>query len=88
VAIIAVVWMTFMIVVLMFPSSPVVDSASTGMNYSCVVLGGTLSFAVVYYYLPKVGGKHWFEGPVQNLPNGHYLADMDGGGKTEIASSK
>ncbi|KAJ7847536.1 amino acid/polyamine transporter I [Mycena leptocephala] len=62
VAVIAVVWMNFMIVVLMFPVSPIVDSAS--MNYSCVVLGGTLSFAVAYYYIPKVGGKYWFEGPI------------------------
>ncbi|KAJ7849614.1 APC amino acid permease [Mycena leptocephala] len=68
-----------MIIVMMFPSSLVVDSAS--MNYSCVVLGGTLSFAVGYYYIPKVGGKYWFEGPVKNVPSRQYTegSESDGG---------
>ncbi|KAJ7490941.1 APC amino acid permease [Mycena latifolia] len=89
VAVIAVVWMGFMIVVMMFPSSSVVDSAS--MNYSCVVLGGTLAFAFAYYYVPKVGGKYWFEGPVRNVPHGNYIADSesDGGkGNVEETESK
>jgi hypothetical protein len=83
VAIIAVVWMVFMIIVMMFPSSLVVDSAS--MNYSCVVLGGTLSFAVGYYYIPKVGGKYWFEGPVKNVPSRQYTEDSESdGGKSNV----
>jgi hypothetical protein len=68
--------MNFMIVVLMFSVSPIVDSIS--MNYSCVVLGGTLSFAVAYYYIPKVGGKFWFEGPVRNIPGGNSIVDTPG----------
>ncbi|KAJ7753415.1 APC amino acid permease [Mycena maculata] len=78
VAVIAVVWMICMIVVLMFPASLAVKAAS--MNYSCVVLGGTLLFAVGYYHIPKVGGKYWFEGPVRNVPqvDGNvYAVDAD-----------
>ncbi|KAJ6552791.1 amino acid/polyamine transporter I [Mycena capillaripes] len=77
VAVVSVVWMIFMIVVLMFPTSQTVDAAS--MNYSCVVLGGTLIFAVVYYYFPKIGGKYWFEGPVKNVPSD----DGEGGGSED-----
>ncbi|KAJ7142136.1 APC amino acid permease [Mycena crocata] len=72
VAVAAVCWMVFMIVVLMFPGSPTVDS--TSMNYSCVVLGGTLLFATVYYYIPGIGGRHWFQGPVKNV---NYIARGD-----------
>ncbi|OBZ67516.1 putative amino-acid permease PB24D3.02c [Grifola frondosa] len=65
VAIVAVSWMTFMGVVLLFPSTPQV--AQTDMNYTVVVLGGVLCLATAYYYLPVYGGSCWFQGPVANI---------------------
>lgn len=65
VAFMAVLWMAFALVVLMFPASPGPDPAA--MNYACVVLGGILSLAVAYYYVPVYGGKVWFRGPLRNV---------------------
>ncbi|KAJ7471678.1 APC amino acid permease [Mycena galericulata] len=65
VAIIAVLWMWFMTIVLMFPSAP--DPGSPTMNYTVVVLGGVLFLSIVYYYIPAYGGRYWFKGPVANV---------------------
>lgn len=32
-----------------------------------VAIGGVLVLAVVYFYLPKYGGKYWFKGPVSTI---------------------
>ncbi|KAJ7697014.1 hypothetical protein B0H17DRAFT_928678, partial [Mycena rosella] len=64
VAIIAVLWMWFMAVVLMFPSAP--NPSAETMNDTVVVMGGVLFLAAVYYLFPNYGGRHWFQGPVSN----------------------
>lgn len=65
VAIIALLWMAFSIVILMFPTTPTVDSQD--MNYTALVLGGWLLLCVAYYYFPVYGGVHWFRGPVRTV---------------------
>lgn len=65
VALVAVLWMAFMGVVFLFPSSPLPGVAD--MNYTVVVLFGTLFLSLVWYYFPKYGGVHWFTGPVSTL---------------------
>lgn len=65
VAIIAVSWMTFMSIVLLFPTTPQTNAQE--MNYSVVVLGGVLFLSLVYYYFPVYGGVHWFKGPVTTI---------------------
>lgn len=35
------------------------------MNYTSVVLGGVLTLALTYFYVPVYGGVHWFKGPVR-----------------------
>ncbi|KAJ7703881.1 amino acid/polyamine transporter I [Mycena rosella] len=65
VAIIAVLWMWFMTIVLMFPSAP--NPSAETMNYTVVVMGGVLFLAAVYYLFPHYGGRHWFQGPVSNV---------------------
>lgn len=70
VAIVAVSWMWFMMVVLLFPTAP--DPTAATMNYTVVVLGGILCLAILYFYFPTYGGVHWFHGPVANI-------DIDGG---------
>lgn len=64
-AAIAVLWMWFTTIVFFFPATPGASAAE--MNYTVVVLGGVLTFAIVYYFFPKYGGIHWFEGPVGRI---------------------
>ncbi|TRM69185.1 amino acid/polyamine transporter I [Schizophyllum amplum] len=58
-------YMTFMIVVFLFPADPAPDSSN--MNYTLVVVGGVLLLSLGYYYLPVYGGAHWFTGPVATV---------------------
>jgi amino acid transporter len=67
VAVLAVLFMTFMSMVFLFPASPQTDTAN--MNYTVVVLGGVIALSLVWYYFPKYGGVHWFTGPVSNIGN-------------------
>ncbi|KAI0048204.1 APC amino acid permease [Auriscalpium vulgare] len=62
VAVVAVSWMTFMSIVLLFPTAP--HPTSQTMNYSVVVVFGVIFLSSVYYFFPKYGGIHWFKGPV------------------------
>ena len=52
-------------IVFLFPTTPQTDVPN--MNYTVVVLGGTLFLSLVWYYFPKYGGVHWFTGPVRNI---------------------
>lgn len=65
VAFIASAYMIFMIIVFLFPPSP--GPTSQNMNYTVVVVGGTLILSLIYYYFPKYGGVHWFTGPVETI---------------------
>ncbi|KAF7799180.1 hypothetical protein EIP86_010411 [Pleurotus ostreatoroseus] len=65
VGVVAVSWMTFMAIVLLFPTTP--QTTSSEMNYTVVVMGGVIISALVYFYFPRYGGIHWFEGPVRNI---------------------
>ncbi|KAG5636078.1 hypothetical protein H0H81_009198 [Sphagnurus paluster] len=65
VAVIAVLFMLLMSIVFCFPTSP--NTTVQDMNYTVVVLGGVMVLSVVWYYLPKYGGVHWFTGPVANI---------------------
>ncbi|ESK96761.1 gaba permease [Moniliophthora roreri MCA 2997] len=65
VAVIAVLFMTFLGIVFLFPTTPQTDVAD--MNYTVVVLGGVMLLSVVWYYFPKYGGVYWFTGPVANI---------------------
>ncbi|KAF8130355.1 amino acid/polyamine transporter I [Boletus edulis] len=50
VALIAVSFMVFMVVVLVFPTTP--QTSTSNMNYTIVVLGGVLVLSFVWYYFP------------------------------------
>jgi amino acid transporter len=65
VAIIAVIFMVFMGTVFLFPTTP--QTSVQEMNYTVVVLGGTLLLSVIWFYFPKYGGVHWFKGPIANI---------------------
>jgi hypothetical protein len=48
------------------------------MNYTIVVMGGVLLLSLVWYYLPVVGGVHWFNGPRATIVPTTYGHDNDG----------
>ena len=62
---IAVLWMAFSVVILIFPTTP--GPTGPTMNYTIVVMGGWLLLCVAYYYLPVYGGVYWFKGPIANI---------------------
>ncbi|KAL1751502.1 amino acid permease-domain-containing protein [Schizophyllum commune] len=64
---IAASYMTFMIVVFLFPADPAPEAPT--MNYTVVVVGGVILLSLGYYYLPVYGGTHWFTGPVATIEN-------------------
>lgn len=64
-AVYSVAWMTFIFIILLFPSYQNPDSEQ--MNYAVAVLGFVLVFCVVYYWFPKYGGATFFKGPVRTI---------------------
>ncbi|KAJ7079557.1 amino acid/polyamine transporter I [Mycena belliarum] len=71
VAIISVLFMLFLGIAFLFPTRPQTDAKD--MNYTVVVLFGVLILSLIWYYLPVVGGVHWFNGPIANV----VLAESD-----------
>ncbi|KAF9479939.1 amino acid transporter [Pholiota conissans] len=65
VAFVALGYMTVMIVILIFPTEPA--PTAENMNYTVVVVGGILVLSTIYYFLPGIGGRHWFTGPVRTV---------------------
>jgi hypothetical protein len=57
--------MAFIDIVFFFPTTP--QTSTLDMNYTVVVLGGSLVLSLVWYYFPVYGGVHWFTGPVPNV---------------------
>lgn len=66
VAWISALWLTFICIIVCLPSYIPVTGAAD-MNYACVVTGATFVFSSAWYYFPKYGGVHWFEGPKSNI---------------------
>lgn len=65
VAVVAVCWMVFSVVMLAFPTAP--GPTANEMNYMIVVFGGWIALCLVYYYFPVYGGVQWFNGPQTTL---------------------
>ncbi|KAJ7279031.1 APC amino acid permease [Mycena rebaudengoi] len=76
VAVVSVLFMLFLGIVFLFPTTPQTDGAD--MNYTIVVMGGVLLLSLVWYYLPVVGGVHWFNGPRATIVPTTYGHDNDG----------
>lgn len=64
-AIYSVAWMTFIFILLLFPTYP--DPNAQEMNYAVVVLGFVLVFCVAYYWVLGFGGRTFFTGPVRTI---------------------
>ncbi|KAF8198881.1 APC amino acid permease [Mycena galopus ATCC 62051] len=67
ISILSLVWMLFMMIVFMFPATPMVSSIS--MNYTSACLGAWVLLSLIGYYFPfnRLGGVYWFKGPVPNI---------------------
>ena len=76
--------MLFMGVVLLFPATPSTDVAD--MNYTVVVLFGSLFLSLVWYYFPVYGGVHWFKGPIPTI--GHDDETMQADSASELGGKK
>jgi len=59
---IAVAWVSFIIVLLVFPPGSSVTAQN--MNYAVVIIMSVFIFASVYWI---VSARHWFTGPVKNV---------------------
>ncbi|CAE6457090.1 unnamed protein product [Rhizoctonia solani] len=68
IAAIAIAFMSFITIVLLFPSTPA--PGVSDMNYAVVVLGGVMAGSIIWYYFPKYGGVYWFEGPISTIDIG------------------
>lgn len=81
VAVIAVLWMIFSMVILAFPTNPNPEAGE--MNYTAVVFGGWILLCLIYYYLPIYGGINWFTGPISNIDEksaGHVKSEENSDG--------
>ncbi|KAF8961614.1 amino acid/polyamine transporter I [Flammula alnicola] len=76
VGVIAVLFMGFMSVVFLFPSTP--QTSTPDMNYTVAVFGGVMALSIIYYYFPKYGGVYWFTGPVANIQKEKAAAALAG----------
>ncbi|TFY50909.1 hypothetical protein EVG20_g11261, partial [Dentipellis fragilis] len=72
VAVIAVAFMSFMIIIFTFPTTP--NPTTEDMNYTVVVSGGVVILSLAYYFFPKYGGRYWFKGPIRTVED-----DLDAG---------
>lgn len=78
VAVIAIAFMCFVNVVFMFPAGPA--PMVSDMNYSVAVMGAVMIGSLIWYWFPKYGGVHWFEGPVSTvevLDGSHSSSEMN-----------
>jgi hypothetical protein len=68
--IIAIGWILLMIPILCFPSTNADNLNAATMNWTCVVYGGVMSAALLWY---AISARHWFIGPkatIEETPKG------------------
>ncbi|KIJ50209.1 hypothetical protein M422DRAFT_224818 [Sphaerobolus stellatus SS14] len=65
IAIIALIFMTFVNILVVFPATP--HPTVANMNYSVVMAAGTVLGSIGWYYFPVYGGVHWFRGPIRTV---------------------
>lgn len=61
---IAVGWVALIIPVLCFPAVKGKDLNDLNMNYTCLIYGGVMFLALLWY---AVDARHWFKGPRINV---------------------
>jgi amino acid transporter len=76
--VISILFMVFVIILAMFPSSRSVDKKD--MNYAVVINCGIWILSVVYFYAYK---KKYYTGPKSNLDEDEYLDAVNGGSSND-----
>ncbi|RFU35424.1 hypothetical protein B7463_g894, partial [Scytalidium lignicola] len=74
---VAVAWLLLIVPALCFPSVKGNDLNDLTVNYTCLIYGGTMLFAIVYYV---VDARKWFKGPRVNVDHRIYEEPMVGTG--------
>ncbi|KAK3073910.1 hypothetical protein LTR53_004092 [Teratosphaeriaceae sp. CCFEE 6253] len=67
-------WVVFIIPVLCFPAAKGKDLNALNMNYTCVVYGGVMIFALLWY---AIDARKWFKGPRINVEHIIHGQDAD-----------
>ncbi|QSZ35695.1 hypothetical protein DSL72_006817 [Monilinia vaccinii-corymbosi] len=70
---VAVAWVSLLIPILCFPSVTGAQLGDLNMNYTCLIYGGVMGLAMVWY---AVRARRWFRGPRVNV---EHLIHGDGG---------
>ncbi|EJD03015.1 amino acid transporter [Fomitiporia mediterranea MF3/22] len=70
---IAVAWVSFIVVLLLFPPAQVVDAED--MNYAVVIIMGVFIYAGLHW---MISARHWFKGPVKTVDDPISPPDSDG----------
>ncbi|KAL2062927.1 hypothetical protein VTL71DRAFT_5999 [Oculimacula yallundae] len=80
-------WVALIIPVLCFPSVRGHDLTRLTMNYTCLIYGGTMSLALLWY---AIDARKWFKGPrinVEHLVNVTMLEDTSDGVEQGVEKS-
>jgi len=59
-AVAAVAWILLVVPVLLFPAVKGADLSAVSMNWTCLVYGGTMAAALIWY---GFSARFWFTGP-------------------------
>ncbi|KAK5115338.1 hypothetical protein LTR62_001538 [Meristemomyces frigidus] len=71
---IACAWVVFIIPVLCFPAQKGKDLNALNMNYTCLIYGGVMMLALLWY---AIDARKWFKGPKINVEHMIYGQDVE-----------
>ncbi|KAG0651842.1 putative amino-acid permease [Hyphodiscus hymeniophilus] len=74
---VAVAWLLVIVPALCFPAVKGKDLNDLTMNYTCLIYGGTMLFALLYYAL---SARKWFKGPRVNVEHLIYTDAVESAG--------
>ncbi|MCJ1389693.1 hypothetical protein MMC18_002550 [Xylographa bjoerkii] len=77
VGVVACAYVVLMVPVLCFPSVKGADLNTLNMNYTCLIYGGVMSLALLWY---AVDARKWFKGPKINVDHLIHTQVLDGQG--------
>jgi len=72
---VAVCWLLLIVPALCFPAVKGKDLNALTMNYTCLIYGGSMLFALTYY---AVYARKWFTGPRVNVEHLIHGVNPDG----------
>lgn len=70
-------WVALIIPVLCFPAVTGSDLTPLTMNYTCVIYGGAMALALLWY---AIDARRWFKGPKINVEHLIHTQSLEGQG--------